>query len=235
MDKERFESAIKNAIVSRNAITSSDRNKIYQAARNSVRQRQSHTAEMLAALDQAISAIEATFERPAVSQAGRSYRGLFLALALFAAGGVAGAALDKFANRPETGDARLEKLATLVGAYDDNVADVPVAMDFLREVVDEIVRRQASDRASLDAISREMTPLSKFDPALNGRLPASLPRGTAVMVRANAYNVKVLMNWPLCGVVSVSNPELVDPVRALATPTIGCQYFGLWTTGAKRW
>lgn len=235
MDQERFETAIKNAIVSRNAITNSDRNKIYQAARNSVRQRESHTAEMLAALDRAISSIEATFERPAPPQTGRSYRRLLFAVALFAVGVAAGGAFEEFADTRETGDARLKKLETLVSAYDDNVAQVPVAMNFLREVIDEIVKRQASDRASLDAISEAMTPLSKFDPELNGRQPTSLPQGTVVMVRANAYNVKVLMNWPLCGVVSVSNPELVDPVRALPSPTIGCQYFGMWTTGAKRW
>lgn len=234
MDQQHFTNVINNAIVSRNAVTSVDRNRIYEAARNSVRRQPSHTAAMLSALEAAISSIEATFVRPAPSTLRRKGGPLVAAVALLAVGAVSGAAFARFSFSPKLNDARLEKFETLIHAYDDQVVQVPIALDFLREVIDAIVERQRSNRASLDAISNDLTPLAKFDPDLNGRLPASLPQGTAVLVRANAFNVKVLMNWTLCGAVSVSNPELLDPVRS-SSSTIGCPYFGMWTAGARKW
>src|SRR5690606_28587264 len=108
------------------------------------------------------------------------------------------------------------------------------ATRFIRQVVDAIVERQKRDRASFGESAKNFILLSKFDPELAKAAPKGLPPGTLVTLRADATDLKVLMNWTLCGVASISNPEMVDRVRA-PQPTIGCSNFGLWTDGAAKW
>jgi hypothetical protein len=111
---------------------------------------------------------------------------------------------------------------------------VPVAIAFLNDVADAVLEAQSRDRKKLESASKGFIALGRFDPALAERMPRSLPKGSAVMLRADAFNFKILFNWPLCGAVSISNPAMVDPVRSLPS-SIGCPYFGIWTSGANGW
>ena len=232
--RERFETSIKNAIVNKNALTQADRARIYESAREITRSHRSYTAETGLIVDAAISSIEKTFAGPIPSKAVQSYRQVLLLVAPLVVGIVLGATYTHLVTPAEPEDPRLAKIGRLVEAYYDNVAQVPVAIGFINEVVDEIKKRQKDNLVSLKAISKKMSPLSKLDPDLNERLHSSLSDQTEVVVRADADNLKVLMNWPLCGLIRVSNPDMVDPVRGPAQ-TIGCPYFGVWTSGAKKW
>ena len=65
-------------------------------------------------------------------------------------------------------------------------------------------------------------------------MPTTLPPGTAVVLRANAKDFKILLNWSLCPAASIARPELVDRVRS-KPGTLACPYFGVWSQGAANW
>jgi len=238
MQRQNFERVIRAAIVKHEAVTGPGRERVYDAARSSLRRRPGNTQEDMAELEAAIAAVEATFAaeptppRPA---------GLLKALRVPAAALLAGIALGAGAafylhsgtasGMAGPDDKAMEKVRQ---AYDDNVGHMPEAMKFIRRVVDAVVERQKKDKASLEENAKKFVPLAKFDPELAKRMPKSLPPGTGIMLRADATNLKVLMNWTLCGVASITNPEMVDRKRN-PQPSIGCPFFGLWTNGAADW
>jgi hypothetical protein len=55
-----------------------------------------------------------------------------------------------------------------------------------------------------------------------------------VVLRANAKDFKILLNWSLCPAASIARPELVDRVRS-KPDTLACPYFGVWSQGAANW
>jgi hypothetical protein len=124
--------------------------------------------------------------------------------------------------------------AALEQAYKANLPQVDIAAKFLERVRDRVIQRQKEDGDALAALAeKKYIALKDFDPELAKQLPKSLPKGSAVIVRANAKDYKVLFNWPLCGTVQVARPDLVDPRRKLNV--VGCSHFGLWTKGAAAW
>lgn len=192
----------------------------------------------MAELEAAIAATEATFtarrSRFALPDRLKALHSATLALLV---GLVVGAGASTYIHANAAAVATEQEAAAMEQwrqALSDSAALMPEATRFIRHVVDAVVERQKTDRAALEANPKWMIPLEKFDPALAEQMPKSLPKGTAVVLRADATNLKVLMNWTLCGVASVTNPELVDRQRASAA-SIGCPYFGLWTDGAATW
>lgn len=245
MRRQKFEKAIKDAIAKHAAATPSDRERVYRAARASLGRNPALTRDYLADLEAAIAAIEASYaasgRTPDVSGRGKqqptarpkAWRTPVLALL---AGIVLGAGASTYIQADAAAPAgqEAEGLEQLRLAYRSNVSHLPEATAFIRRVTDEIVQRQKTNKSSLEESAKGFIPLAKLDPALAGQMPKSLPAGTAILVRANATDLKVLMNWTLCGVASITNPELVDRKRA-PSPAIGCPYFGLWTNGAADW
>jgi len=239
LNKQQFDTAVRKAIERHRAETVEQREKIYRSARSTLRRHADDKDVRHARLEEAISEIEASFRRkspPAGSRSNMARLSTGLSALLFGMviGAVVTAATTGLAIPEKSGTDMSPALRELDKIYQEQADLVPVATNFLREVVDSIVRRQGSDRASLEPIAKKFTPLAQFDPELSEKLPKSLPPGTLVTVRATATNLKVLMNWTLCGVVAISNPELVDRARN-KRPTIGCTYFGFWTAGAEKW
>lgn len=236
MQRKKFERAIKDAIVKRAATTRSERETIYDAARASLRRRTGPGQEDLAHLDAAIDAIEATFmpqKRPLFGS--DRVRLLRIAAIALLAGIALGAGVPLYLNAQGAQSGKERKaFGELQQTYRDNVSLMPEATKFIRQVVDAVVERQKRDKASLQASATTFVPLAKFDPELAKQLPRSLPPGTSMMLRADATDLKVLMNWTLCGVASISHPEMVDKKRA-PQPSVGCPFFGLWTNGAADW
>ena len=236
MQRETLEKAIKDAIVKRAATSRPAREKIYSAARASLRRRPDLAQEDLAQLDAAIEAIEATFmrrERPPPGS--ERVRPLRIAAIALLAGVALGAGVPLYLNAQGAPSGKEGKaFAELRQTYRNNVSLMPEATKFIRQVVDAVVERQKSDKASLQASATKFIPLAKFNPELAKQLPKSLPPGTSMMLRADATDLKVLMNWTLCGVASISHPEMVDKKRA-PQPSVGCPFFGLWTNGAADW
>lgn len=153
---------------------------------------------------------------------------------LFLAGIALGAGTILFIDAATVPSISVGKVDVLQARYKASLSQATAAVEFLHEVADSVIKAQSGDRKKLDATAKSFVPLAKFDPDLEKRMPASLPKGSAVILRADAFNFKILFNWPLCGTVSVSNPAMVDVVRALPN-SIGCPYFGLWTPPAKTW
>lgn len=114
-------------------------------------------------------------------------------------------------------------------------ADAPLrdAVAFLDQVRDEVVKRQKQDPAALEKLAgTKYIGLAAFDPELQKALPKTLPKGSAMLLRANKSSYKILLNWPLCPAVKFLRPDLVDPVRDL--PGLSCAMFGVWNApGAK--
>lgn len=238
MQRENFERVIRSTIVKRAATERSEREKIYNAARATLRRNSDVSPENIAELDAAIDAIEATFS----PKEGRwalfdRLRGAGIGVIALLAGIALGAGISSYIHAQSSPTATGGEAAAfdeLKQLYNDQVALMPEATRFIRQVVDAIVERQKRDRASFGESSKNFILLSKFDPELAKAAPKGLPPGTLVTLRADATDLKVLMNWTLCGVASISNPEMVDRVRS-PQPTIGCSNFGLWTDGAAKW
>lgn len=238
MQRETFEKAVKDAIVRHSATERSEREKIYNAARSTLRRRSDVSPEDIAELDAAIDAIEVTFS----PKEGRwallvLLKGVGVAFVALLAGVVLGAGVASYIHTqslPTASGGEEASFDELRQIYSDQVALIPEATQYIRQVVDVIVERQKRDRTSMEISAKAFIPLAKFDPEVAKEMPKSLPPGTGILVRADATNLKVLMNWTLCGVASISNPEMVDRKRT-PKPTIGCPYFGLWTDGAANW
>lgn len=118
-------------------------------------------------------------------------------------------------------------------AFSKQEAQVQVARDYLGKVRDSVIKMQKGDPAKLTkSAGAKAIPLAALDKTLAGGLPKSLPKGTSVLVRANAKGYKVLLNSPLCSTVELADLALVDPVRKRVG--LGCSYFGMWNAdGAK--
>jgi hypothetical protein len=119
--------------------------------------------------------------------------------------------------------------------YDNALPHLPAATSFLHKVSEAIINKQKADGDALArTASAKFIPLKTLDPQLATKMPATLPPGTEMIVRADKDDFKILYNWTLCGTAKVTKPDMVDPVRDRAG-AVGCPYFGLWTAGAARW
>lgn len=239
MDQEKHAQAIRKAIADRNAQTPEERERIYAAARAAFGRNGDGGPVAMARLDSTINAIEASYApKPTIAPASSTGRGKWKtylpALAAGAVLGVAGAVL--IMPKPLPALPQDEKaLAVLEHKYASALPQIPVAVDFLNKVSDAVIAMQKKDRAGLEAkASKRFVALKVLDPALAKLVPASLPTGSAVIVRADGFNFKILFNWTLCGAMEIARPELIDHVRDKING-IGCPYFGLWTSGAANW
>jgi hypothetical protein len=238
MDKAKIERALRDAIARRGADTAAARQPIYAAARSAMAKNRPGDMDIQATLNDVISTIEETFASPVTTIAGRRRtRFAFTPLPALGLGVLIGAIVAAgLVSAYQAGDlaggatraAKLEKL------YQNGQAHVPAALDFLRKVVDAVIARQKGDRHGLDTSAKAFISLAAFDPELAKQMPHSLPAGTFVTLRADAFNFKILFNWTLCGSIGISHPEMVDPVRS-ANGLLGCPTFGLWTPGAANW
>lgn len=127
-----------------------------------------------------------------------------------------------------------KELIKIEELYQKNIAQIVPAADFLSNVKAEIVRWQKTRASRLTKIAgKKFVPLKDINDKLASQMPESLPPGSAVVVRANATDYKILFNWPLCATVQVARPDLVDPMRSV--DGLGCAAFGLWTGKAANW
>jgi hypothetical protein len=239
MDREQITQIIRKAIAERGAKSPAERQKVYEAARKALGRRNGGSSGVSAAMEAAIGAIEASYAAgpPAMTAGKPARRGDMRSLLPFAAGVLLGAFVmgaGIWALGPTTsGDSQTAE--ALERQYRDSLPQIPVAVEYLRSVSDAIVRLQKSDRAGLeDKAAKKFVQLKVIDPELAKEIPASLPPGSSVIVRANGFDFKILFNWPLCGAVRIARPELVDHVRSKAD-VLGCPYFGMWTPAAANW
>jgi len=227
--QDKFEAAIKNAIVRRRADTAGERDTIYRAARVRLPPGRDDYAK---ALEQVIAKIEASFTRPTTLWQRIRQRAWFTPLAWLAVGAALGWAGNQFlfsksnAAGPET--------AKLARFYEESLPLLPVAEAFNRKVLDAVIDRQRSDPKWFETKKQNFIGINEFDDELTKSIPASLPAGTWIVLRADERDVKVLMQGPLCGIVQIARPELLDPVRSRAD-RFGCQNFGVWTDAAADW
>lgn len=158
--------------------------------------------------------------------------GLVSGVALTAVvGGIAMATGYMPVGQSATGPATNSTLETL---YKKDVAQIAVAGDYLEQIRNAIQSRQQKDATALTALfGGKFLPLAKVDRELARKMPKTLPKGTAIILRADATDHKILFNWPLCAAVQVAKPEMVDPKRA--GNSLGCQNFGIWTAKAANW
>lgn len=232
MQRERIEKIINDAIVANNAQTPVDRARIYDTARAAFRKKaEEGDKETSAILEKVIAEIEGTFAPPALSRWARTYRPILIGFVagLIAAGGaylvqaqhsLLSASEQRFSKRFDQ-------------ALIDGAPQLPVAEAFLKELMDKVFARSKTDPA-FQKSAASFVALATFDPELAKTQPKSLPPGSAVIIRADGKDVKVMLNWPLCGVAQIEKPALLDPVRSKAD-TIGCPYFGVWTDAAASW
>lgn len=239
VDWRKLEQAIRRAIDERQALEPEERRaRIYAAARRNFGQRPDVDDETMAQFDALAASIETSYASrrdPRLSASARRAvrKNMLRYLPVFALGIAVGVLGCRFAF-PTAASPGMEKLQSVGSSYEATRAQVPVAMGFLQEVADAIIKAQKGDRKKLDISTKGFVALAKFDAQLAKKVPSSMPKGSAVMLRADAFNFKVLFNWPLCGTVKIADPDLVDPVRAVPN-TVGCPYFGLWTSEAAKW
>jgi hypothetical protein len=107
------------------------------------------------------------------------------------------------------------------------------ALALLDKVRAEVIKRQQQDPAALTNLAgAKFIGLPAFDPALQRAFPKTLPKGSAVVLRADGAAYKIIVNWPLCPATKLLRPDLVDPVRDV--PGLACGGFGIWNSaGAK--
>jgi hypothetical protein len=251
MDKERFEQAIRKAIADRNAQSPEQRLRIYDAARAALARRPAGSPVLSETLEAAIEQIESSFapkstpEAAAVAEAGLpgSVRRpaarpiLTRSLPAFVGGAVLGAALAVLGfillNQPagQSADVR----SKLEARYAKALGQLPAAEEFLGTITNAIVDMQKKNPAALEAkAGKTFIGLKALDESLAKQMPTTLPPGTAVVLRANAKDFKILLNWSLCPAASIARPELVDRVRS-KPGTLACPYFGVWSQGAANW
>lgn len=104
---------------------------------------------------------------------------------------------------------------------------VEASAELLGKVEEEIVKRQRDDSAAVAKLfGGKFLALRAFDPKLAGAIPKGLPRGSRVILSADAKAYKVLIAGPLCRTVALARPELVDPKRK--GDGLNCTHFGRW-------
>jgi hypothetical protein len=232
VDREKMRQTIRKVLEDRGGNSLGERTEIYSAARTSVRKATNDEPAIMAELDQTIDEIEASYKtKPKI---GSSRRGV--GLSLLAAGVVVGGAaaagimVAGFHFRPPSPIA-----AKLKRQYHATAPLVPAAVDYLHKVVDAVAAMQKNDPTALEAeAAKRFVSVASLDPALWKQFPKSMPPGSRVVVKADKNDYKVLFNWTLCGAAQITVPAMVEPVRTRAK-TLGCPYFGLWTSGAAKW
>lgn len=229
MKREKLEEIIKAAIVSQRAETVEQREQIYQAARASLANRSAQDPAVAEMLDSVITEIEASFAPPEPKK--RSLPRAFL-LGLLIGAVVAGGATVAFLRLPGASSAQTVQ-AQFDKPFEAGAKQLPIAEAYLRMVMDAVFKRPKND-AAFRKSEKRLIPLKDFDPDLAKQMPTGLPPGSAVTIRADGNDVKLLMSWQLCGVAQILKPELVDPRRSGAN-MIGCPNFGVWTEGAANW
>ncbi len=239
MDWVKLETAIRKAIDERGASNPEKRTQIYSAARSALDRRPDAGKDARERFDALVRKIEGSyssrFERIDAAIGWLVDKKHLLGRGFaFAAGMVVGATALALLDSSELTSAEPENLRSIQDSYEATLPQVPVAVGFLNKVADAVIAAQKSDRKKLAAASKGFVALEKFDPELARKMPSSLPKGSKVIVRADAFNFKILFNWTLCGTVRISDPALLDPVRSSAK-LIGCPYFGLWTPAAANW
>ncbi|WP_353646352.1 hypothetical protein [Mesorhizobium sp. WSM2239] len=115
-----------------------------------------------------------------------------------------------------------------------NLPQVEIAVGFLDRIREEVTSRQRDDADGLSAVAgAKMIGLKSVMPELAREMPKTLPKSSAVVLRADATGYKILFNWPLCATVQYARPDLVDPVRA--RDVLGCSHFGIWNEAGAKW
>jgi hypothetical protein len=239
MDQEKHAQAIRKAIADRNAQSPAEREKIYAAARAAISRNGNGGPAAMALLDSTIGAIEASYApKPAAKPDMADRRGKWTwPLAALGVGLVLGAVATVLVmpNDLPAMPKSEKAVAILEHKYASALPQVPVAVDFLNKVSDAVIAMQKSDRAGLEAkASKTFVALQALDPDLAKQMPASLPVGSTVIVRADGSDFKILFNWTLCGAMQIVRPEMIDRVRD-RVHGLGCPYFGLWTAGGANW
>jgi hypothetical protein len=238
MDQEKITQTIRKMIADRNAGSAAEREKIYAAARSAIDRTSSRDPAAMMELEAAIGTIESSYmpepERSASPGRPNSLRRHLAAVVIDVILGAAVAAVVVAVALPLlTSDGKaIDKLKY---QYEETLPLVPVAVDALHKVSAMVIRMQKDDPVGLeDKASKGYVSWSVLDPELAKKMPTSVPPGSAIIVKADRKDYKILFNWTLCGAVSITKPEMVDPVRTKIN-TIGCPYFGLWTDGAAKW
>jgi hypothetical protein len=239
VNREKLEQTLRKVIEDRNARSLGERSEVYSAARTSVRKATNEEPAVLVDVDEVIEEVEASFasSKAAKENEGTRPRGgakpVISALAGGAVlGGIATAAAMILGLQFQPYN---PVAAKLVQQYNATAQLVPAAVNYLHKVRDVVVEMQKSDPAALEAkASSRLIGLAAFDPELAKKSPRSMPAGSAIVIRADGNDYKVMFNWTLCGAVRLAKPEMVDPVRTRAK-VLGCPFFGLWTPGAAKW
>lgn len=237
MNREKIAQVISKAIFDRKAGTLAEREKIYAAARLALAKQSGGDPFLSRLVDDVIKSVEASYKPKPVDRPAAGISGNRNSAVLFAGGvavGLALMALAAYVFSPVMGSGS-ETVKELEQQYQNSLPQVPIAIDYLRNVSDAVIAMQKTDRAGLEA-KAATTFISVRDlmPELSAQMPASLPPGSDVVVRADGFDFKILFNWTVCGTVLISNPDMVDRIRYQAD-VVGCPYFGLWTPGAADW
>ena len=230
MNNEHFERAIRDALLKRNAVSKSDREIVYSAARNAAIRRGDTSPEVI---EDAISKVEASYTPTPSSPKPATAPWLSIGLPALCIGIVLGTASAVLMTKNTSNADEAEQLKPLLTRYAEQAPMVPIAEKYLQEIKNSIIRRQRENPESLK-IAKKMIPLAQYDPALHKKIPKNLPNGTSILLRTDHRDFKILMNWPLCGTISLARPEMLDPRRS-KIPSIGCPFFGIWTKGAENW
>jgi hypothetical protein len=117
-----------------------------------------------------------------------------------------------------------------------SLPQVEAAAAFLDRVSQEIVKRQETDGAALAAIAgRRPVMLDKVLPEIAKEMPAEMPAGTVLLVRATDTAYKIVFRSRLCTAVEFARPEMIDRVREPAKAGgLGCEFFGVWNKPGAR-
>jgi hypothetical protein len=238
MDQEKITQTIRKMIADRNAGSAAEREKIYAAARSALDRTASGDPAAIMELETAIATVESSYApsraEPTPAERPRGLRRHLAAVATDVVLGALVAAIVVAAALPllmRDGKA-VDKLKY---QYETTLPQVPVAIDMLNKVSAMVVQMQKADPAGLEAkAAKKYISLKAFAPDLDKQMPASLPIGSSIIVRADKDNYKILFSWTLCGAARIAKPEMVDPVRS-KVDVLGCPYFGVWTPGAAKW
>jgi hypothetical protein len=159
--------------------------------------------------------------------------GAFLGAALTTAVLMTLSAIGLFSTSPIEDEPAAVGVA-LATAYEANLPEVEAAATFLEQVREEVITRQQNDAAGLTAVAgTKFVKLKVAMAELATQSPKTLPKGSEVILRADATGFKILFNWPLCATVQYARPDLVDPVRA--RNVLGCSHFGVWNEAGAKW
>jgi hypothetical protein len=238
MDHDKLTHTIRKMIADRNARTPSERRNIYAAARAALERTANPDTVIMMELETAIDEVESSY--PAMAESPPPlppHTSLMRSLAPAAASALVGAVVASLilAIYVPTLFSESKAVDALKLQYDSALPHLSTAMSFLHKVSDSIVAKQKADGDALArTASANFIPLKALDPQLAKQMPATLPLGTTMIVRADKDDFKILYNWTLCGTAKVAKPDMVDPVRDRAD-AVGCPYFGLWTAGAAKW